>query len=262
MNSDSLAGLKVVVTRPEAQQQALCDAIEAAGGRAVKFPLLAINPLTDAAASQDLKTRIQNLDHYQILIFVSTNAARYGAEWINAYWPQFPLGIEVIAVGPTTANAVADLLGCTVTKSAAGMTSEDLLALPGLSDVNGKRIGILRGRGGRELIAESLRVRGAEVDYLEVYQRSAVHYTSEEINRLLRARSVDVLSITSGESLSQLLAILGDNKAEMSLLPLLVPSSRVAELAQQAGFNSVINANGADESSFIAALQSLADKTQ
>ena len=262
MSSDSLAGLKVLVTRPQAQQQALCDAIEAAGGLAVKLPLLAISPLTAAAETQDLRTRIQNLDHYQLLIFVSSNAANYGAEWINTYWPQFPSAIEVIAVGPTTAGLVTDLLGCAVTKSAAGMTSEDLLALPALRDVNGKRIGILRGRGGRELLAESLRAKGAEVDYLEVYRRSPVRYTSDEINQLLRAASLDVLSITSGESLLQLLAILGDNKAEMSLLPLLVPSLRVAEQAQQAGFNSVINANGADASSFIAALQSLADKTQ
>ena len=142
------------------------------------------------------------------------------------------------------------------------MSSEDLLALPVLVDVAEKRIAIVRGRGGRELLAQTLRARAAVVDYLEVYQRQPAAIQQEEFRRQLVEHSVNVLTITSGESLHSLVHALGDNNAEMSLLPLLVPSSRVAEQALRAGFNSVINADGADESSFIAALRSLADKTQ
>lgn len=100
------------------------------------------------------------------------------------------------------------------------------------------------------------------MDYLEVYQRAPIHYETDEFYQRLKASSVNVLSVTSGESLDKLLAILGDNKGELSLLPLLVPSSRVAEQAQRAGFGTVIDVRGADESSFITALESLADKIE
>lgn len=262
MNSGSLAGLIVLITRPSAQQQVYADAIEASGGKAVSIPLIEINPLTETTDIQQLKAKVQKLDSFNLLVFVSTNAAKYGAEWIIDYWPQFPADVSVVAVGPTTARSISTVLGCNVIRSDSGMTSEDLLELPILNDVSGKRIGIVRGKGGRELLAESLRSRGAEVDYLEVYQRAPIHYESDEFYQRLKANSVNVLSVTSSESLGKLLSILGDNKGELSLLPLLVPSSRVAEQAQRAGFGTVIDAQGADESSFIAALESLADKIE
>ena len=170
MNSDSLAGLNVLVTRPSAQQKTYVDAIEARGGKAVSIPLIEINPLTEAAEIQQIRSIFQKLDSIDILIFVSANAAVYGAEWINDYWPQFPAEVSVIAVGPTTARSISSLLGCKVIRSDSGMTSEDLLELPVLNDVGEKRIGIVRGKGGRELLAETFRSRGAEVNYLEVLE--------------------------------------------------------------------------------------------
>lgn len=258
----SLTGLNVLVTRPQAQQQSLCDAIEAGGGRAISLPLIEISPVSDASELEKIKTSIRSLDNYHLLIFISTNAASYGAQWINDYWPQFPIDVAVVAVGPTTARTVSALLDCKVISSDSGMTSEDLLKLPVFDDVSDKRIAIFRGSGGRELLADTLRSRGGEVDYIEVYRRTAIDYAREELLKLTEVNSINVLSITSSESLKQLLAILGDNKAELSLLPLLVPSSRLAEEARTCGFSSVINAMGADELSFIAALESLADKSE
>jgi len=252
-----LAELCVLVTRPLGQGQALCEAIESRAGKTVQIPLIEISPLEQAEQIQTLKGRIQNLDNYHILIFISSNAASYGADWINDYWPQFPVGVEVIAIGPTTAETVSSLLGCQVISSDSGMSSEDLLALPVLVDVAEKRIAIVRGLGGRELLAQSLRNRSAQVEYLEVYQRRPIAIQVEDFRRELTEHSVNVLTITSSESLHNLLDALGDNKAEMSLLPLLVPSQRVAQQARQAGFEKVVNAEGADVAAFIAALESL-----
>ncbi len=257
MNPNSLAGMKVLLTRPLVQQGSLRETIEAHAGEVVSMPLMKIYRLEHVDDIQSVKDKIQNLDNYHSLIFISTNAASYGAEWINRYWPQFPAAVNVIAIGPTTAQSVIDQIGCEVTLADTGMCSEDLLRLAVLQDVKGKSIAIIRGKGGRELLAESLRERGARIDYLEVYQRQSIHYDAQQFHRILLAEAVNVLTVSSGESLNSLLAALGDNKEEMSLLPLLVPSERIAQQARDVGFNRVVSAGGADAESFLLALESL-----
>jgi len=258
MNSDSLADLHVLVTRPAEQQRILKQAIEARAGKVLCLPLIKISALDQSQAVQRITSKVQNLDNYQILIFVSTNAVKYGAEIINNFWPQFPAGLTVLAMGPSTAKCAADLLQLEVLQPITGMTSEDLLKLPLLNNVSGKKIGIIRGQGGRELLAETLRSRGAQVDYLEAYARERVDYATMSFCNQLHSAEVNVLSVTSSESLNRLDSLLADNKEEMSLLPLLVPSQRVAEQGLKLGFTKPVNMDGADVTSFLAALEALA----
>ena len=250
--NDSLANLKVLVTRPAHQAEPLCEAIAALGGSPIRYPLLAIEPLAQDAR---LRTQIQELDNYHILIFISTNAAMFGAALIDQYWPQFPVAIEVLAIGPTTASTLNEKLACAAQASANGMDSEAVLELPLLNDVDGKRIAIFRGEGGRELLANTLRERGAQVDYLEVYRRTPAQQDPQEFTRLLQAGGVDLITITSGESLRLLEQLAGDNTTRLSLIPLLVPSARIAKQASAAGFKTVLDAGGANQASMIAALQ-------
>jgi len=257
MNSNSLSGLTVLITRPSNQVDSMRRAIEAAGAKALSLPLIEIKSLNDTSAIQDLKDKVLRLDSYQSLIFVSNNAVRFGGEVINNYWPQFPMGVDVIAVGPTTAEAARERLACEVIQSSSGMTSEDILCLPALQDVSEKKIGIVRGQGGRELLADTLRERGAIVDYLEAYSRTPVAYTSAEFcNRLFEA-CVNVLTVSSGESLDRLTHLLVDNSEMKQQLHLLVPSERVGLQAEQSGYQHVHNASGADPSSFVSALGEL-----
>lgn len=259
MIKQSLIGLNVLITRPAQQQAELLAAIESRGGNAVGLPLIEIRELQDDSALSKLKNQIQNLDNYALLIFVSTNAVKYGAEWICNYWPQFPVGVTVVAIGPTTGQMLSKELLCEVVSSKSGMTSEDLLLLPQLNHVSDQRIGIFRGRGGRELLADTLQSRGGIVDYLEVYERHSIAYQPSEFVQRISDESVNVLTVSSAESLDILIENCGDNKDQVSLIPLISPSERVAERARQAGFGTVVNAQGANEQAVIAALESLAD---
>lgn len=258
MNDQTLATLHVLVTRPSPQQKELVAAIEAANGHALHLPLIEIRNFTQQDKPADLVGKIQNLDNYQILIFVSANAVQHGVHWIEQYWPQFPAGIQLVAVGPATARALQTALQQDVVHAETGATSEDLLQLPVFTDVTGKRIGIVRGVGGRELLAQTLHKRGSIVDYIEVYERKQVPYQTQDFIAQLKTQNINVLTISSGESLQYLAALLGDNKAEMSLLPLLVPSPRVAEQARILGFTHVIQAPGADVASYMTVLADLA----
>ena len=260
MSDGVLSGQSVLVTRPLAQQKGLAEKIKQLGGRVIQFPLIQISPLTDRQAVQAAKTSVQNLDQFNVLIFVSSNAARIGGELIAEFWPQFPVGIEIIAIGETTARAATSLLACPVISPAQGSDSESVLALPELQEVAGKRIGIVRGQGGRELLATELQRRGADVRYIEVYCRDPVTYEAGQLTELMNQNSCNMITVHSGESLDLLIKQAADNIDQITLLPLVVPSERVAQQARETGFTRVANAAGADDSAMIAMLQQLAGK--
>ena len=258
MNLASLQGLNVLVTRPTPQQQSIREAIESLGGHVIHFPLIDIVPLRGTENIQELEQKVRALDSYQVLIFVSTNGARLGKKWFSNYAAKIPDKIDVIAVGPTTAKMVSTLFECPVMHSDTGMTSEDILSLPVLKEIVGKHIGIVRGKGGRELLAMELCQRGAIVDYFEVYQREIHVYEPEELINVMNCEQINVVTITSGEALARFSDLAIDNKAALSLIPLVVPSARLASQAEQLGYKVVRNSNGADNSSMLTVLKDIA----
>lgn len=158
----------ILVTRPAGQQQALVQRLERAGFQVTHQPALRIERLPPDAATLRC---LQDIDHYHAVFFVSTNAARFALEILEQYWPQWPVGVHWLAVGPATADVLA-MAGLPVEAPLTGFDTEAVLTLDALGDLHGKRVLICRGDGGRELMAESLRHRGAEVDVLALYQRA------------------------------------------------------------------------------------------
>ena len=106
----SLSGINVLVTRPDPQHLTFCSAIKDLKGNAIHFPLIKVEAIDNDEKTKVVNSKIQNLDNFNILIFISTNAVQFGAERINNFWPQFPVGIDVIAVGPSTARKVCSAL--------------------------------------------------------------------------------------------------------------------------------------------------------
>ncbi len=252
-----LAGLSVLLTRPAGQADKLAAAIQGLGGQVTHLPLLAIEPITERVAVERLKTSIMALDNYDAAIFISTNAATLGLEWIESYWPQLPVGLEAYAVGPGTAEILRQL-PWPVHCSDSGVTSEHLLALPGLQDVAGKRIALFRGQGGRELLAETLRERGARVDYLEIYQRRVPEYSRAVVLKMIEDNAIDTVIATSQQILDSFIALLsvdGDLRRKMRGFRVVVPSQRVREFALAAGFKHVIDASGADDKAVLTSLE-------
>lgn len=257
MSELTLSGSTVLLTRPVAQSAALASAISALGATVCELPLIEIEPVIDEDACAKIKTSIQNLDHYYAAIFVSSNAAKIGMEWIDRFWPQLPVGLSAYAVGPGTAQVLREF-SWPVFVSDKGVTSEDLLALPGLKQVNGKKIALFRGIGGRELLAETLRARGATVDYLELYHRHTPDYSQDVLVNLIKEQNINTIVVSSAQILDVLLHSLHQNTAELMTIPLIVPSERVRQRALDAGLNFVINAGGADELSVIRSLKTIA----
>jgi len=259
--ASSLDGLRVLITRPTPQHQGICSAIEENGGAAFHFPMIEIAARDNAEQLQQVKTQIENLDNFHVLIFVSNNAVQYAANRIHDYWPQFPVGIDVIAIGPSTARMATTEFNCNVLHPAKGVSSEDVLAMPELENLEDKKIAIFRGEGGRELLAETLTERGAQVIYIEVYKRMPAKNSAEQLAQLIESADINVAAVTSGESLERLAALIdstGEQVLSLKSQPLLVPSERVVKLAQNLGFSKLKVVLGAGVEATINTLQELA----
>lgn len=226
----NLAGLSVLVTRPAHQSEGLCEQIQQAHGRPLRFPTLEILGPSDKHA---VRAQLKSASHADVLIFVSANAARYAFPLLPE---QLPFDIDIAAVGRATASAL-DELGLEPTLVPERMDSEGLLALPALADVRGTSIIVLRGNGGRELIADTLRDRGAEVMQVEVYRRALPQRPAGAANLVNNwPRLVDVVTASSQAVLDNLFTLLGDSAAPLiRTTPLVVVSQRMAEYAVERG---------------------------
>lgn len=252
----------IVITRPQAQADSWAADLHALGFTTRRLPLLELRALQGEQQQRAIKNKILDFDLNQKAIFVSQNAVDYGMAWLDDYWPQLPIGIDYFAVGATTAKKLASY-GIAVTDLAAteqgGMTSEDLLRAPQLQQVDGEKIVIFRGLGGRGHLAETLRARGAWVDYCELYERLIPDAALVQLQQLLidaQGHETLIVALHSGESLQNLVTLLAMSKAHTQLhaVPLLVPSARIADMARAQGFNRIIEAENATDHAMSAAL--------
>jgi len=245
----NLAGLSVLVTRPEQQSEGLCDLIQAAHGRPIRFPAIEILGPADKHAA---RAALKGASRADVLIFVSANAVQYAFPLLPG---QLPLDMDIAAVGSATARALAGS-GLDPTLVPQRMDSEGLLALPALQDVGGKSVYILRGNGGRELLSQTLRERGAEVCQVEVYRRELPQRRAAAAN-LVRGwgQLVQVVIATSNAIVDNLYSLLGDEGAEhLRTTPMVVVSQRMAEYVIERGCENVHVANSATDADLLATL--------
>ncbi len=241
-----LRGRTIAVTRPLAQAAALVAAIEAAGGQALCYPLLEISPLPDPA---DLRATVPHLADYALAVFISPNAVSYALPTLRSAGA-WPASLRPAAVGPGTAAALAEagIANCLLPDTR--YDSEGLLARPefAASAVNGQKVLILRGDGGRELLADTLRQRGAVVDCVSCYRRSGPATPPEVLLAAARSGQLAALTCSSSEGLRYLSALLDEvARSLLQTLPLFVPHPRIAEQAAQLGWPRVVLTGAAEE---------------
>jgi len=245
MSGCRLAGRGVLVTRAAEQAENLCQLIRQHGGRPVPLPAIEIAGPPDPIRLQQFLSR---LDSYDMALFISPNAVKWGLRQLpDGLPPDMPVG----AVGRSTARAL-EAAGLPVAiQPEQGYDSEALLKNPLLQQIRGRRILIFRGDGGRPLLAEVLRQRGARVDYAEVYQRRCPR---PDVEALLAGwqRDVDLVTATSNQILDNLLLILGPAGRKLLLAtPLLVISPRMLRHAGGLGWRQTMLAPGPDDQALL-----------
>jgi uroporphyrinogen-III synthase len=248
-----LAGCHVLVTRPAQQARTLCALIEGAGGRAHVMPVIEIAGPRDPQALAEL---LAQLDRFDIAVFISSNAVhRACAALAERGWPA---SVRLAAVGRGSAAALAEHGLHAHIRPPRDFSSEGLLALDELQHVAGLRVIIFRGEDGRELLADTLRARGAEVSYAEVYRRVLPPQGYAELQRIATTQYIDTIVVSSNEGLHNLYLLAGEAQRRWLLeRQLIVISGRMARLAGELGFRhpARVAAEASDDGLLAAILQ-------
>jgi uroporphyrinogen-III synthase len=256
----------VVITRPRQQAEPLARAVAALGRTPVLLPLLEISPLADDA---ELRRVLAGLDAYALVAFVSPNAI----DAAFAHIGRWPAGVDIAVVGEGSRAALAKhgVLEGSVRihcpNDPANSDSEHLLQALDTASLAGRRVLVVRGEGGRELLPDALRGAGATVETVASYRRAVPAFSPQLAAQLagLLARPNDWI-ITSSEALRGLVSLV--ERLEPTELQthlqhqlrqqrLIVPHARIHETARALGFGRLVLTGSGDER-LLAALQSQA----
>jgi uroporphyrinogen-III synthase len=231
----SLENKGVVVTRPSSLAQGLAGMIEAAGGHAYLFPAIEIEPLPAAAPSGKV----------DMAVFISPTAVREGLKYLAPLTHSVPHLTRVVALSRGTRRELERRGVAGALAAEEGADSEALLALPGLQQVAGQRIAIFRGEGGRSLLGDALRGRGATVEYVECYRRVRPRSDPAPLTAAWRAGKVHAVTVSSAQGLANLFAML--DAGLLRSLPFFVPHARVADEARRLGAREGLAAGPGDD---------------
>ena len=248
MTTKVLAGLGIAITRPIDQAKKLSALITEAGGTPISFPLIAITPLKDYSQFEAVINEIEN---YDWAIFISSNAVQNAMPRLVKQG--IPMTLKFAAIGPVTASELQDFGVKDVLIPKDRFDSESLLALDEMQAMQVKKVMIFRGVGGRDVLAESLKARGAQVTFAECYQRINPQTNCDLLANLYREKKLHGIVVTSSEAMRHLLDSAGDADW-LKNVTLFANHARIAELLLQLGLK-VLVADAPGDEAMLASLQ-------
>ncbi len=246
-----LDGVGVLITRPSHQAAPLCRLFEAAGAAVARLPAIVIRPLDD---TRTWAARLGALENFDLIIFASANAVRYGAALLEQR-----RDLPLAAIGPATARALNQAGYRVSVQPLEGFDSESLLRHPKLSSVADHRVLLIKGHGGRELLEQELSRRGAVLTRAEVYRRECPAPDAEKLRALegrFERREIQVITATSAEIADNLLVLATPAlRRHFDTAHWLVPSARVADKLRQGGLKGpMVQAASAEDQDLVSAV--------
>jgi len=253
-----LDNITLWLTRPVGQAKNLSKMLEEQGAKVFHLPLMQIETLPQ---DKKLAKKIKKLDQFDIAFFISTNAAQIGMELIEAHFPSLPKEIKYCSPGPETAS-ILQSYGLDVAYPEKAMSTEALLILPEIRKIlqtksnKQKRAVIFRGSGGRELLANALRSKGVDVEYIELYKRNSPDYKENDLKDILITKKPDGIIFSSAEAIYNFTVLFEKIYPEYKEIPIFVSSTRLNEVAKKIGFKTISLLQAADDSSIVAGMAS------
>ena len=237
----ALANIGVAITRPIDQAKKLTQLIQTAGGHVIAFPLIAIAELDDYTHFEQV---IADINTYDWIIFISSNAVQNSLPKLIKQG--IPHHLQFAAIGPTTAQSLQAFGINKVLIPQGRFDSESLLSLPQMQTMQSKKIMIVRGIGGRDVLANTLTERGAQVTFAECYRRINPQTNCQLLAQAYDDGKLQAIVVTSSEAVRYLLAMAG--KANwLKKITIYVNHARVAEQPLQMGLHVKIASAPGDE---------------
>jgi uroporphyrinogen-III synthase len=243
----------IVITRPQAQARKLSELVTAEAGAVHLFPLIEIAPLSDYAT---FDATLDELKDHDWAIFISSNAVENGMPRMHSRYGTLPSKLKFAAIGPVTAAGLSQHGIAETLTPQDRFDSEALLALPEMQAMAGKKVMIFRGVGGRELLAERLRARGALVTFAECYRRINPQANADSLRALWQNKQLHALVVTSSEAMRHLLELAGKD-AWLADTPVCVNHARIGELGAQHGLMTAVADAPGDEAMLACLIRTL-----
>ena len=234
MTIKNLTGIGIAITRPIDQAKKLSALINEAGGTPILFPLIEITPLADYG---QFETVISDINDYDWAIFISSNAVQNGMPCLVK--AGVPPSVKFAAIGPVTATELKSFGVKDVLIPQGRFDSESLLALPEMTNVFSKKVLIVRGVGGRDVLAETLKARGAQVTFAECYRRINPQTNCDLLVQLYTDKKLHGIVVTSSEAMRHLLD-LASGSEWLRNVTLFLNHARIAELPLQLGLKVLV----------------------
>ncbi|WP_420816160.1 fused uroporphyrinogen-III synthase HemD/membrane protein HemX [Paraburkholderia phosphatilytica] len=267
------AAFTAVVTRPAGQSDALKSRLAAGGAQVLEFPLIDIADVEDPAP---LRAALASLADCALVVFVSPNAVDRTFAQFDAIWPH---ALPVAVVGPGSVAALArhgvaapahrvispaDAHDDEAVRFDSEALFVQIEAVFGEGGLEGRRVLIVRGDGGREWLADRLRECGALVEIVAAYRRVVPEPSVAAWSHVhaLLAGEPHAWLVTSSEGVRNLRELADahlnpDELQRLKAVPFVAPHPRIAETARGLGFDSITVSGAGDERIAGALLSSL-----
>ncbi|MBX3617525.1 uroporphyrinogen-III synthase [Nitrosomonas sp.] len=247
-----LAGLNILVTRPIHQSTVLAASIRSLGGNPIVFPTLEIVDLADLSL---LFGVIDRLSEFDWAIFVSPNAVNKAMPVITGRCA-LPAHMKIAAVGKGTADTLIQYGVSEVLIPKDKFDSEALLECAEFDDMTGKRVVIFRGFGGRQLLGDTLKQRGAIVEYAECYIRKKPEIDTASLISDWSQGRLHAVIVTSSEGLHNLFDIIGElGQQLLKVTPIITTHERIAQAARKMGLEKVVKAPSPGDAGVLESIQ-------
>ncbi|MEE4245645.1 MAG: uroporphyrinogen-III synthase [Kangiellaceae bacterium] len=227
------------ITRPVAQAHSLTQALSERDIKVIECPLIAIS----AKVSEVKESWLQQ----NKWIFVSENAAVNAHIQLSESQWQALSERDVFAIGSATAGSLKQR-GIDKVVYPVQANSESFLQLTELNHVAQQSFTLVCGKGGRDLIENTLRSRSAIVERFETYQRD--HAVIDE-KLLMDAFKQNARWIISSSFALQYLSQLANNHQRSGQLSVIVSSERLRLDAAALNMKVLAVASGATTTAIV-----------
>jgi uroporphyrinogen-III synthase len=235
-----LTGKGILITRPLWQALPLAERLSTTGAMPFIFPAIIIEP----NPSCDVPTAHAALRTCSKAFFVSANAVREGLRDVGA----FPANVVAYGPGPGTAQALRACGATNIVTPQTRFDTQGLLALPELQSLQGERVLVFTGVGGKGELAAALRARGAHVDVVECYVRRAPETMADGVAHAWAEARIHAQVLTSAEGIANFSRCVPPTaQLAFRATPAFVPHENVAAAARAHGITQVFPIAPGDE---------------